>query len=155
MWALVQCALKGVPLSCPCSWNIAPGWRPLGPPVPQLSEVPDVPTAQPPSQPASPVSPVWLDCTLGKSLYKFPGKETRHELFPAPMLVSDWCETIENCVWSSVWKWKFATSVETFPDLILEMLYKAIKNKKVKVESPDNAEKDETTQTSNTRNSKC
>ena len=28
-------------------------------------------------------------CTLGKSLYKFPGKETRHELFPAPMLVSD------------------------------------------------------------------
>ena len=94
-------------------------------------------------------------CTLGKSLYKFPGKETRHELFPAPMLVSDWCETIE--IWSldSVWKWKFATSVETFPDLILEMLYKAIKNKKVKVKLPDNTEKDETTQTSNMRNSKC
>ena len=34
------------------------------------------------------------------------------------------------------------------------MLYKAIKNKKVKVESPDNAEKDETTQTSNMCNSK-
>ena len=35
------------------------------------------------------------------------------------------------------------------------MLYKAIKNKKVKVKSPDNVEKDETTKTSNTCNSKC
>ena len=51
-------------------------------------------------------------------------------------------------------KTTFATSVETFPDLILEMLCKAIKNKKVKVKLPDNVEKDETTQTSNTRNSK-
>ena len=49
----------------------------------------------------------------------------------------------------------FATSVETFPNLILELLYKAIKKKKVKVKSPDNAEKDETTQTPNTHNSKC
>ena len=24
---------EGVLLSRPCSWNIAPGWRPLGPPV--------------------------------------------------------------------------------------------------------------------------
>ena len=57
-------------------------------------------------------------------------------------------------VWSSVWKWKFATSVETFPDLILETLYKAKVNKKVEVKSPDTPEKDETTQTSNMRNSK-
>ena len=69
-----------------------------------------------------------------------------HELFPAPMKYG---------VCSNVWKRKFATLVETFPDLILEMLYKAIKNKKVKVKSPDNAEKDETIQTSNTHNSKC
>ena len=34
------------------------------------------------------------------------------------------------------------------------MLYKAIKNKKVNVKSPDTAEKDETTQTSNAHNSK-
>ena len=70
------------------------------------------------------------------------------------MLVSDWCETIEIWCLDSVWKWKFAISLETFSDLILEMLYKANKNKKVKVKSPDTAEKDETTQTSNTRNSK-
>ena len=44
--------------------------------------------------------------------------------------------------------------VEILPDLILKALYKANKNKKVKVKSPDAAEKDETTQTSNTRNSK-
>ena len=69
-----------------------------------------------------------------------------------------WCQTdvkpLKYGVWSSVQKWKFATSVETFPDLILEMLYKAIKNKKVKVKSLDNAEKDETIQTSNMCNSK-
>ena len=35
------------------------------------------------------------------------------------------------------------------------MLYKANKNKKIKDKSPDTAEKDETTQTSNTCNSKC
>ena len=40
-------------------------------------------------------------------------------------------------------------------DLISEGLHKADKNKKVKVESPVNEERDETTQTSNTRNSKC
>ena len=34
------------------------------------------------------------------------------------------------------------------------MLYKANKNKKIKDKSPDTAEKDETTQTSNTHNSK-
>ena len=45
--------------------------------------------------------------------------------------------------------------VEILPDLILKALYKANKNKKVKVKSPDTTEKDETTQTSNTRNSKC
>ena len=44
--------------------------------------------------------------------------------------------------------------VEILPDLILKALYKANKNKKVKVKSPDTAEKDEITQTSNTRNSK-
>ena len=44
--------------------------------------------------------------------------------------------------------------VEILPDLILKALYKANKNKKVKVKSPDATEKDETTQTSNTRNSK-
>ena len=43
---------------------------------------------------------------------------------------------------------------EILPDLILKALYKENKNKKVKVKSPDTAEKDETTQTSNTRNSK-
>ena len=45
-------------------------------------------------------------------------------------------------------KGKFATLVEILPDLILKALYKANKNKKVKVKSPDAAEKDETTQTS-------
>ena len=44
--------------------------------------------------------------------------------------------------------------VEILPDLILKVLYKANKNKKVKVKSPDATEKDETTQTSNTHNSK-
>ena len=44
--------------------------------------------------------------------------------------------------------------VEILPDLILKALYKENKNKEVKVKSPDTAEKDETTQTSNTRNSK-
>ena len=44
--------------------------------------------------------------------------------------------------------------VEILPDLILKVLYKANKNKKVKVKSPDTEEKDETTQTSNTSNSK-
>ena len=52
-------------------------------------------------------------------------------------------------------KGKFATLFEILPDLILKALYKENKNKKVKVKSPDTAEKDETTQTSNTRNSKC
>ena len=51
-------------------------------------------------------------------------------------------------------KGKFATLFEILPDLILKALYKENKNKKVKVKSPDTAEKDETTQTSNTRNSK-
>ena len=51
-------------------------------------------------------------------------------------------------------KRKFATLVEILPDLILKALYKANKNKKVKVRSVDIAEKDETTQTPNTRNSK-
>ena len=51
-------------------------------------------------------------------------------------------------------KGKFATLVEILPDLILKALYKANKNKKVKVKSPDATEKDETTQTSNTHNSK-
>ena len=40
--------------------------------------------------------------------------------------------------------------VEILIDLILKALYKANKNKKVKVKSPDTAEKDETTQTSKT-----
>ena len=44
--------------------------------------------------------------------------------------------------------------VEILIDLILKALYKANKNKKVKVKSPDATEKDETTQTSNTHNSK-
>ena len=44
--------------------------------------------------------------------------------------------------------------VEILIDLILKALYKANKNKKVKVKSPDTEEKDETTQTSNTSNSK-
>ena len=44
--------------------------------------------------------------------------------------------------------------VEILIDLILKVLYKANKNKKVKVKSPDTEEKDETTQTSNTSNSK-
>ena len=48
----------------------------------------------------------------------------------------------------------FATLVEILPDLILKALYKANKNKKVKIDSTDTAEKDETTQTSNMRNSK-
>ena len=43
---------------------------------------------------------------------------------------------------------------EILPDLILKALYKENKNKKVKVKSPDTAEKDETTQTSNMCNSK-
>ena len=51
-------------------------------------------------------------------------------------------------------KGKFATLFEILPDLILKALYKENKNKKVKVKSPDTAEKDETTQTSNTCNSK-
>ena len=51
-------------------------------------------------------------------------------------------------------KGKLATLVEILPDLILKALYKANKNKKVKVRSVDTAEKDETTQTSNTHNSK-
>ena len=51
-------------------------------------------------------------------------------------------------------KGKFATLFEILPDLILKALYKENKNKKVKVKLPDTAEKDETTQTSNTRNSK-
>ena len=51
-------------------------------------------------------------------------------------------------------KGKFATLVEILIDLILKALYKANKNKKVKVKSPDTEEKDETTQTSNTSNSK-
>ena len=42
--------------------------------------------------------------------------------------------------------------VEILIDLILKVLYKANKNKKVKVKSPDAAEKDETNQTSNTCN---
>ena len=70
------------------------------------------------------------------------------------MVASDWCETIKIWCLDSVWKWKFAISLETFSDLILEMLYKANKNKKIKDKSPDTAEKDETTQTSNTHNSK-
>ena len=40
-------------------------------------------------------------------------------------------------------KGKFATLVEILPDLILKALYKENKNKKVKVKSPDTAEKDE------------
>ena len=48
-------------------------------------------------------------------------------------------------------KGKFATLFEILPDLILKVLYKENKNKKVKVKSPDTVEKDETTQTSNTR----
>ena len=44
-------------------------------------------------------------------------------------------------------KGKFATLVEILIDLILKALYKANKNKKVKVKSPDTEEKDETTQT--------
>ena len=52
-------------------------------------------------------------------------------------------------------KGKFVTLVEILPDLILKVLYKANKNKKVKVKSPDAAENDETTQTSNMHNSKC
>ena len=51
-------------------------------------------------------------------------------------------------------KGKFATLVEILIDLIFKALYKANKNKKVKVKSPDTEEKDETTQTSNTSNSK-
>ena len=52
-------------------------------------------------------------------------------------------------------KGKFATLVEILPDLILKALYKANKNKKVKVKSPDAAGNDETTQTLNMHNSKC
>ena len=48
-------------------------------------------------------------------------------------------------------KGKFATWFEILPDLILKVLYKENKNKKVKVKLPDTAEKDETTQTPNTR----
>ena len=39
-------------------------------------------------------------------------------------------------------KRKFATLVEILIDLILKVLYKANKNKKVKVKSPDTEEKD-------------
>ena len=63
-------------------------------------------------------------------------------------------KSLKCSVKSSVWKGKFATLVEILPDLILKALYKANKNKKVKVKSPDTEEKDETTQTSNTSNSK-
>ena len=45
--------------------------------------------------------------------------------------------------------------VEISPDIILKALYKANKNKKVKIESSDTAAKDETLQTSNMGNSKC
>ena len=41
------------------------------------------------------------------------------------------------------------------PDLISEGLHKADKNKKVKVESPVNAERDETTQYFRTSNANC
>ena len=51
-------------------------------------------------------------------------------------------------------KGKFATLVEILIDLILKALYKANKNKKVKVKSPDAVKNDETTQTSNMHNSK-
>ena len=64
-------------------------------------------------------------------------------------------KSLKCSVKSSVWKGKFATLVEILPDLILKALYKANKNKKVKVKSPDAAENDETTQTSNMHNSKC
>ena len=64
-------------------------------------------------------------------------------------------KSLKCSVKSSVWKGKFATLIEILPDLILKALYKANKNKKVKVKSPDAAENDETTQTSNMHNSKC
>ena len=93
-------------------------------------------------------------CTLGKSLYKFPGNKTRQELFPTQTLGSDWRKCCESGVWSAGWRGKFATSVERLPDLISEGLHKADENKKVEAKPPETAEKDKKLQPSNTRNSK-
>ena len=92
--------------------------------------------------------------TLGKSLYKFPGSETRQELLTTQILESDWRNLCKSSVWSDVWRGKFATSVETLTVLISEGVHKADKNKKVEYKPTETAEKDETLPPSNTRNSK-
>ena len=101
----------------------------------------------------SPLGKSW-HCTLGKSLYKFPGNETRQELLTTQTLESDWRIPCKSGVWSGVWRGKFATSVETLPDLISKGLHKADKDKKVEFKPTETAEEDKTLPPSNTRNSK-